>query len=213
MSETVTELESQALSVPDQAKQIVITDQQSYGLAGEILVKVKGLRARIAEVFDPIIEKAHSAHKEAINQKKKVEAPLLIAEAHVKPLMAFWVNEQERKRREDEAKLRAEALAKAEAEQLARAEAAEKRGDHKAAEAIVSRPIQVAPVVLPVETPKVAGVSFRQNWKARVVDLALVPLEYLVPDMVALNGVARALKNQARVAGVEFYSEDIVSAR
>lgn len=210
--ETVTELETQALSVPDQAKAIVITDTVSYERAGGILLIVKGLRKKIDETFDPIISKAFAAHKEAKAQKTKVETPLLVAEGFLKPMIAVYDRQQEQKRRDDEAKLREEARAKAEAEQTARAEAAERRGDHAAAEAIISAPVVVAPVILPTETPKLAGVSIRQNWKARVVDEALIPREYLLVNMVALNGIARSLKDQARVAGVEFYSEDVVSA-
>lgn len=211
-TEGVQELEVQALSVPDQAKQITITDQASYERAGQILVIVKGLRKKIDETFDPIISKAFAAHKEAKAQKTKVEAPLLVAEAHVKPLMAFYVNEQERKRREEEEKLRLEAQKKAEAEQLARAEAAEKQGNHQAAEAIISAPVQVAPVVLQSETPKVAGVSYRKSWKFRITDPALVPREYLIPDDKAIGAVVRALKDQCKISGVEVYSEDTVSA-
>lgn len=212
MSEVVAELETQALSIPEQAKALTIVDPASYEKAGGVLVVIKGLRKRIDETFDPIISKAFAAHKEAKAQKTKVEAPLVVAEDYLKPLMARYNADQEKKRREEEAKAQAEARKKAEDEQQARALAAEQRGDHKKAEAIISQPVVVAPVIIPKETPKVAGVSFRQTWKARVVDETLVPREYLCVDTVKLNGYARSMKGSAMVAGVEFYSEDVVSA-
>lgn len=87
---------------------------------------------------------------------------------------------------------------------------------------------EVAPVAV-IEQPqtKAAGIGTRQNWKAEVTDLrALViaagkaaengddtMLGYLMADPKALGGVARALKGQARVAGVRFYAEDGLSVR
>ena len=206
------ELESQALSVPEQAKKITISDTASYELAGQIVLRVKDLRKKINDAFDPIIAKAFATHREAKAQKTKVEAPLIEAESFIKPQIARWEREQEQKRRDAEEKARREAQEKAEQEQLARAEEAEKRGDHEEAEHIIQQPIQPAPVVIPTEVPKIKGISIRQNWKARVVDETKVPREYLSVDMVKLNGLARAMKDQAKVSGVEFYSEDIVSA-
>ena len=69
----VQELESQALSVPERAKLIKITTAAEYIVAGELLKTVKGLRAEIDATFDPIISKAHDAHKEALAQKRKVD--------------------------------------------------------------------------------------------------------------------------------------------
>lgn len=213
MTAAATELEVQVLSVPDQAKLITIKTPADYAAAGEFLVRLKGLRKQIDDTFDPIITKAHSAHKEAVAQKKKVEGPLAIGEGHIKGLMTDFRNEAERIRREQEAAARAEATRKAEEEQLAKAEAAEKRGDTAKAEAILNQPLKVVPMpVKPSETPTVAGVSFRQNWKARVIDETLIPREYLMVDMSALNGIARSMKGKAVVPGVEFYPEDVVAA-
>jgi len=49
-------------------------------------------------------------------------------------------------------------------------------------------------------------------WKFRVTNEALIPREYMTPDMVKIGGVARATKGSIQIPGVEIYSEDIVKA-
>ena len=61
--------------------------------------------------------------------------------------------------------------------------------------------------------PPVVGQSSRTVWKARVVDAKLVPDEYKVVDIAMLDKLAQATKGKVPVAGVEFYSEQIMSAR
>ena len=76
--------------------------------------------------------------------------------------------------------------------------------------------IKAAQVVAPkVEAyiPPVVGQSSRTIWKARVVDAAQIPREYMVPNEKMLNDVAGATKGKLAVPGVEFYSEQVMSAR
>ena len=50
---------------------IQIRDQATFEEASAFLLSVKGIKKEVDSTFDPIIEKAHSAHKEALAQKKK----------------------------------------------------------------------------------------------------------------------------------------------
>ena len=54
----------------------------------------KDLRAKIAETFDPIISKAHAAHKEAVGQKKKHDDPLEQAQRIIKGKMIVWAKKE-----------------------------------------------------------------------------------------------------------------------
>src|SRR5262245_15698153 len=96
---TAQELEIRTLSVPDRAKCLTIETNDQFVEAGELLKTIKGLRAEIDATFDPIISKAHSAHKEALEQKRKVDAPLVQAETILKPRIAHYLDEQERIRK------------------------------------------------------------------------------------------------------------------
>ncbi len=216
------EIESKALSIPDEAKAIIVKDDESFQKAGRILLVIKDIRKEINASFDPIITKAFAAHREACAQKKKVEAPLVEAEGIIKPRMAAYDDEQERKRREEEEKLRHEAIRKAEEEQLADAVSAEQSGMGDLAESIIDGPAYVPTVVVPQKpAAKVEGVSFRENWKAEVVDLKAllravvegkVPANVIEPNMTVLNGLARSLKSQINYPGVRAVCEKIAAA-
>lgn len=53
-----------------------------------------------------------------------------------------------------------------------------------------------------------AGTSFRKNWKWRVVDAALIPRGYLIPDESSIGLYARTEKENAAIPGIEFYCEE-----
>ena len=72
----------------------------------------------------------------------------------------------------------------------------------------------VAPVVtLAPAAPRVEGVQTRKTWKARVVDAALVPREFLTVNQAALDAFAKAVKGATPVAGVEFYEDATLAIR
>lgn len=97
------------------------------------------------------------------------------------------------------------AMAEEEAQALREKEAAALRAAQDAVRA--STKIEVpAPVFVPKTTA--AGTSFRKNWKWRVVDAALIPRQYLVPDEQAIGLVARTDKENANIPGIEFYPEE-----
>lgn len=132
--------------------------------------------------------------------------------------------EAERRRVELE---RLEAERKAEAERLLEAAAAaEKAGNNDQAEELVSEaiivnsdavmeaaaiqaePVYVPPVVIPRAVPKMAGGPvYRTVTKFRIDNAALIPRQYLVPDMVKIGGVVRALKQAANIPGITVYEE------
>lgn len=55
--------------------------------------------------------------------------------------------------------------------------------------------------------------GMRDNWKARVVDFALLPDEYKLANESLLNAKARTTKGQGKVPGVEFYNDRTVTVR
>lgn len=79
---------------------------------------------------------------------------------------------------------------------------------------------------VPVEvwdTTKITGsygskVSTREVWKYRIVDIKKVPEAFLVPveervNKSALNAMARSMKGEAKVKGIEFYCEETLQSR
>jgi hypothetical protein len=209
----IIEVNTLALSVPDQAKQITaITNNTDYTRAGEILLTIKEIRKKIEATFKPIKQKMDAAKKEVLDQERNADKPLAEAEAYIKPLIAGYLAEQERIRKAEEDRLREIARKEEEQRQFDAALAAEQSGNKEEAEAIMEAPVQAAPVVVPKSVPKVSGVAMTKQWKFRITDPNKIPREYLTVDEQKIGGVVRALKDQCRIPGVEVYSVDSVSA-
>ena len=214
------ELTSEALTWPDQARAIRIIDNVRYVAAGDMLKGIKALRQRIAETFDPHIKRANEAHRALCRGKQEAEAPLLEAELIIKRGLVAFDDAQERIRREEERRRQEEAQKEEEARRVAEAAALEtealQTGDASLldqAMELIDMPAPVA-IIAPVEkqTPKVAGVSYRENWRFRITDATRIPREYLKVDEVKLGAVIRAMKGAATIPGVEVYAEKAVAA-
>jgi len=204
MDRTV-ELESRALALVEDARALTITTPAQYEAACQFLLTIKAFRQELDRTFDETIKKAYDAHKAAVAAKKRHEEPMAQAEAIVKPKIGIYLAEEERKRREVERKAQEEA-------QLAAAELAESEGALDQVDGILNGAVSVPPVIVPTAAPKVNGISFRQTWKFRITDLSQIPREYLMPDLVKIGGVVRALKGSTKIPGVTVYADDTVAA-
>jgi uncharacterized membrane protein YqiK len=184
--------------------------------------------ARLEEA-EALLKKGMLTYQQA--EREKQEKARREAEAKARA-------EREEQERQRKAALEAEQKALAEAEEARRAgDASAARAAQEAAEAAAATAeeaqaqIEIADVAPPsvpmVAAPTAAGVSTRQTWKHEVTSLAdLVTaaaagiaagdttlLGYLQADDKALGGVARALKQRARIPGVRIYAEDGLSVR
>jgi len=219
----------QALSWPEQAQQLQILDAGTYTRAGEMLRSIKALRKEVDEAFDPIIRKAHDAHREACGQKKRAETPLAEAETILKRALVAYDTEQDRLRREEEARLREIARREEEERRVQEAaaletEAVETNNPELLYEAneLIERPIEAPIVQLPKATPKVEGLSFREKWEAVVTDkLALIRYVAAHPEFLALLDVnatnlrkfAEMQKDKLALPGVRPRMEKIAASR
>lgn len=212
-----------ALSYPDRAKSIAITDALTYASACEFLKGIKGLRAEIAETFEPHIRRAHEAHKALLKEKSDAEAPLADAERIVKAALVTYDQVQERARREEQTRIQAELRRQEEERRLNEAIALEDAGEAAEADAVLAAPVDVPAVAVAPATPKVSGISYRETWGAEVTDLAALVkfvaanpqfAGLLTPNMPALNAQARSLKGQLQIPGVEAVcTRDVAAGR
>ena len=209
----VIEVTTLALSVPDQARAILIKSQADYARAGEIILTIKAIRKKITETFKPIKQKMDAAKQEVLDQERKADAPLKEAEAFLTPQIIAWSAEQEKIRLAEEKRLQEIARKEEEDRQLSAAVDAEIHGDKDSAEEIINTPVYVPPVVVQKEVPKVAGMSIRENWKFRIIDETKIPRQYLKVDDVKIGGVVRSLKLQHNIPGIEVYNEGSVAGR
>lgn len=193
-----TEAKQNALALYEQARAMVIKNDDDYVAAGEALVRVKRGAKKVNEVFDPIVKSNYDAWKTAVAQKKKVLEPLEKAKAVIGPLMAQYQEAKETERRRTEAQAEEEARIDA-------AAGAERNGDTEEAEDILNGNTFVPPAIPQQEAPKVAGTAIRKNWTFSIVDANKIPREFLTPDIKKIGQYVRAMKENAKIDGVRIY--------
>lgn len=219
------QLRTETSAIVTSAQSIVVSDDASYSAAGEFLRKVATLKKKVMEVIGPVVTKAHEAHKAAVKMRDELLAPPATAEDLVKRKMATWENEQQRLREAEQRRLQAIADKEAEDRRLAEALEAEERAKALAAQnrpeeaaqaeqqvqELLEAPISAPPIQLPPATPKVQGVSMRETWSAQVdsmMDLVRAiaagkaSIEFVAPNLPALNAQARSLKETFNIPGV-----------
>lgn len=219
------ELILQSKSLLDMAKMYVIDSPEMYQLAGDELKKIKAKTKELDAQRKQITKPLDDAKAAVMALFKKPLEALTQAEGVLKNSLLSFDREQERKRQEEEKRLRE--IAKAEQERLqAQAKAAEEEarklreaGKKEEAEQFAAKAaiIETSSYSIPVPivaatSTKVSGISKRTIWKARVVKKEAVPMEYMEPNQSALDKVAQATKGAIQIPGIEFYSEDILSA-
>ena len=216
------ELTTKALTLAEQVQAVTITSPETFAEAATGLKLIKAMSSEIAAFFAPLKKKAHEAHRAITQAEAEKLAPLVAAEKAVKIAMAAFVEAEERKRRALERQIAEKARKRQEEEQLLDAIDAEAAGNVQAADAILARPVLAPVVMLPSQTPKVAGISFSERWHAVVFDhTALVravadgrvPMFALTPNQSWLDGQARALKSDLGYPGVRAEAETSVSSR
>lgn len=196
-----------ALMFAEQAKDFVIRHTQDYEAAGADVARIRDLEKELADEWGchPVVQAYKVLQQRKINLAETLEA----SRKTLKLKMFTFENDQEQKRREEEARIAADLKAKADADALALAQAAQDAGDSAGAEAVldeaINAPAQV--VVIPKQTPKIAGHVRRVIPKFRIVNEALIPRQYLTPDEKKIGGVIRSLKSAANIPGVQYFEE------
>lgn len=217
--EETKQVEEKALSIVDQAKAVVIQNNETYLAAGEMWKTIKAMMKEVDDTFNPIIEKAHQSHKEALGQKAKYYKPLDEASRKVKSLMSDWDQEQERIRLAEQKRLEEIARKEEEERQIQAALEAEAAGEMEEAKAIIEEEVYVPPVVVPKAVPKMSGGPvYREVWSAEVTDIKVLcravaegkaSTEFVMGNMPALNKQATSLKQTMNIPGVRAISRRV----
>jgi len=222
-TDALARIEKDGMLLVQQAEELRVVDSETFQQAGVFVRRVTAGIKVAHELMDPICDSAHTAHKVAVAQLKKLVEPFDTAKRIVGVQTSAW--DQRERERVQQAQQAAEAERRRleDDERLRTATRLEAQGKSAAAEAALTAPVQVPVFTPPVrQVEKAEGLSFRDNWKAEVTDLlALVQavadgkasLNCLEPNMVTLNGLARALKAQMRVPGVEAKNERISAVK
>jgi hypothetical protein len=221
-----TELEAEAGSMLAQARTMAITTPDDAANAAAFLKELKAVKLKITETFGPLKKAASDAHKKVVAVEAQHLEPVEKADRLVRDKVGAWNAEQERIReqqlREAQEKAEAEARAQREAEAKAlqeQAAAAKRAGDAEQAAELrtTAKEIKAAPLVVAVEAPapvaKLDGVSTRYTYDFEVTNPALLPREYLTPDLKAIKGVVSSLKDKTNIPGVKVIRRSSVTVR
>lgn len=195
----------------DQSQKIVIKNQVELETAAAVRVEIKEISKKLDATRKGITVHLDNAKKAVMDLFRPASEKLEAAEKNVNSAILNYTAEQERIRRENEEKLRRQAAVEEEKKRKAlqeRADKAEAKGKaDKAAELRQqAEEVHVEAPVIASNVDKVEGLSFREDWKAKVISINAVPREYLVVDESRLNALARATKGSLVIPGVEFYS-------
>lgn len=113
--------------------------------------------------------------------------------------------------------VKAESALKAKIAAYHRFKQEEKAAAMLAAQAVVAtgteQEIRAAVEAIPDLAPRVEGVSVRETWTYEIVDLSLLPREWMVPNHQALAEAAKQYKGELAIPGVRPVAKDIVAAR
>ncbi|MCX6574974.1 MAG: hypothetical protein NTV82_01125 [Candidatus Aminicenantes bacterium] len=235
MSETITALEKRVTDASAEAAAIIIRDQDSLTRANAISLGLKALIKEIDETFEPIYKKAKETTAQAKETWDRYRIPPDTEYRRIKSDIGSFLVEQDRLKREaehrvwmaEQEKIKAEADARRVAEEaLRKAAIAEANGQNEKAERILNRAaaqetkisekIEAATVTAAVPIPiraQTVGISAREDWDIELLDISMVPREYLIFDKVKARRVIRASKGLIQIPGVKNVKKTIVSQR
>lgn len=204
--ETIQQIESQ-LTVA--ANSLTVTNDTEYQYAGEFLKKIKTNIKGIEDFFADMKKSAHKTWKDICDKETSYKKQLEQAERIVKTSMSGYIQIQEQKRREEEARIRAEQERIA-LEQLQKAEELKTQG--KEIEAAIAEETAYAidemKPVLQVASPKMEGISYQSDWEVEVINDAAVPVSLsgmmLRPvDLATVKRLAKTFKGQISIPGIK----------
>lgn len=220
-------IEQEAFSVLNRAQEISVTSDEEYAEAGNFVLGCKQLIAKIKGDFSEPKRKADEAHKAITAMEKRTLAPVEQAMSMAGGVALAYKREQDRLAREEADRIAAEQRKLEEERRLKEAEELEAKGKTEEAEAVIAAPIVAPrPTKFVSPAPRVAGLSTKKQWKARIVDPGKVMFNYRLPDAVLINRkvqsffayVANPTEAQIRalaeeIGGVEIYEEEIFAGR
>lgn len=203
------------------AEELTIETVEQLGASSLLLTDIKGRQKSLTALKLSITQPLDEAKRRVLAVFQPAVDRLVSAERTLKGAVLSYAREQERLRREEQARL--DEAAERERARLERLAEKQREEDHEDRAAVSEQRAEevTAPTVAPAVAPA-GAVHVRTTWRAEVTDLlALVkacaagkqPIDLLRPDTVRLNELARSQKGDMSVPGVEAVSEQGVAAR
>jgi len=218
----------QALSFPVDIQGVKITTPEEAQGAVDQTRQIKALGKQIEDYRKSITDPMRAEIAAIMDTFRPAMEFLTKVETVLKGSITTYQQEQQRiaaaaaaeARRQEEADRARQAQEQAAAEALlVQAEEAAQAGYTAAAEALEAQAMAAQESAAPISTyvapvaEKPRGAAMRKVWKAKVIDPALVPDQFKTINEKALDAYAKAMKQDAKVPGVEFFAEDSLAIR
>lgn len=207
-----TAFETETSPIVARANEIQVTDATSYEVGAAAMREIRTYEKRAKEIYAEPKRQANALHKTLCGLESALLKPLTTAADIIDGKMGAYRIAEQRRAAEEQERLRAEARKQEEDRRLAEVQALIDEGQEEQAEAVIAAPVATPVVHVAPAIPKVKGYAMRDNWVHKVVDVNLVPREYMMPDDAKLRAHARSMKESAKIPGVEFRNEPISAA-
>ncbi len=196
-------------------KALKVSDADTYALAGQHYIALGALETKITTWWEPLTSAAHKLHKALTTRRGEMVKPITAERERLASEMSAWKSEQDRLQRERELAAALEEKKRQDAIAAEQAALLEVQGHSALAESVIQQAIEApAPTVsLGRAVPKVAGLSYRTVYEHEVVNLALVPREWLCLDDAKVKKYHEAMGKAARIPGVAFTTRDVPVGR
>lgn len=206
-------IKSNVTKLQNKANEIVVTDNESYTVAADIVAKLKESGSKIKSLKESITKPLNDALKNARSMFAPAEEDCEKAESIIKTKMLNFKREQDRKAREEEEKI-AKKLEEEKAKLDAKVEAGEitsEKADEKFAKKLEKTEEKIESIDRVDNTVKgkVGSVSIRKVRKVRIINDSIIPRKYLIVDEVS---VRRDALSGIEIPGVEVYEEESLAS-
>lgn len=189
-------LRERALSLLRYATERIVKSLPDAKTATEDLTIIRQSKKALEEKRKGYVAPLNDQVKLINDAFRQVSDPLNQADKLTSDKILAFTRELDRLRAEQEAINRQKM-------ELARREAELNHGEVT----IDTTPVEVIPEPGKRIRTEIGTATQRDNWKYEVVDIDLLPREYMTPDAALLNATAKKYHDQKKVAGVRFYNE------
>jgi len=186
----LTPLKAQVSKLENRAQEIQINNEEDYRSTADLIAKLKETGSRIKNIKESITKPLN----EALRNTRELFAPIESQFTNAESIVKTKILEYKRKIDAEVAKQEAKIAKGVESGRL-KIETAEKKLDQ------IER-------VENTTKGKIGEVQIRKIKKVRIIDINLLPREYLIPNDTLIRKDALGGK---KIEGVEIYEEDVVA--
>ena len=187
MEITENELQVATNNLLDTVQFVTINNDDELNEANSILRKIATLRKAAKAHFEGLKKPFNEAMANLRAKEKEFLQPMEQGESTIKKLIVQYNHKRDEQLKAEQAKL--DAMAKT----------------------LEGTGLSVLPTVK-LEKPKMQGTTIRSRYDFDIVDVNLIPREYLLVDTAAIGRVVRALKDKTNIPGIKVkVVQDIVT--